>query len=122
MRSLELVNLGLKMYNLVVGILEKELKIKDKKRNLQKIALATIFTAGALAVTTIAPNIFSVIKQFENPNKKKKYLKYSINRSITRLREKGLIEIVELNGKKVARVTVKGESKLDFLEKQLLAI
>ena len=44
-------------------------------------------------------------------------MKYSINDSFTRLRERGLVEIVEVNGKKVARITKKGESKLDFLDK-----
>ena len=100
-----------------MGILEKEIKIKDKRKNIQKIILSTIFAAGILSVAVVAPNIFSVIKQLEGSSKRKKNLKYSINASFTRLREKGLIEIVEINGKKVARITKKGEDKLDFLDK-----
>ena len=100
-----------------MGILEKEIKVKDKRKNIQKIILSTIAIAGILSVAAVAPNIFSVIKQFEDPTRRKKNLKYSINESFTRLKEKGFIEIVEVNGKKVARITKKGEGKLDFLDK-----
>ncbi|OGI65620.1 CRISPR-associated endonuclease Cas2 [Candidatus Nomurabacteria bacterium RIFCSPLOWO2_02_FULL_40_10] len=100
-----------------MGNLEQEIKKKDKRKNIQKIILNTVFTAGMLAVVAVAPNVLSVMKQFEGTFKRKKNLKYSINDSFMRLREKGLIEIVEINGKKVARITSKGESKLDFLDK-----
>lgn len=105
----------MRVYNLLMGILEKEIKIKDKRKNIQKIILNTIFATGVLSVALIAPNVLSVIKQFEGSSKRKKNLKYSINASFARLQEKRLIEIVEINGKKVARITQKGESKLDFL-------
>ncbi|KKR79849.1 MAG: repressor [Candidatus Nomurabacteria bacterium GW2011_GWA2_40_9] len=100
-----------------MGILEKEIKIKDKRKNIQKIILNTIFAAGILGVMVVAPNVLSVIKQIEKGIKRKKNLKYSINSSFVRLREKGLIEIIEVNGKRVARITQKGESKLDFLDR-----
>jgi len=100
-----------------MGTLEKEIKIKDKRKNIQKIILNTIFAAGILGVMVVAPNVLSVIKQIEKGIKRKKNLKYSINSSFARLREKGLIEIVEVNGKKVARVTTKGEKQLDFLDR-----
>jgi len=100
-----------------MGNLEQEIKSKDKRKNIQKIILNTVFAAGILGLVVVAPNVLSVIKQLEGSFKRKKNLKYSINDSFTRLREKGLIEIIEINGKKVARVTKKGESKLDFLDK-----
>ncbi len=100
-----------------MGNLEKEIKKKDKRKNIQKIILSTIFTVGMLGVAFVAPNVLSAIKKLEGSFKRKKNLKYSINDSFTRLREKDLIEIVEINGKKVARITKKGESKLDFLDK-----
>lgn len=100
-----------------MGILEKEIKTKDKRKNIQKIILGTVFAAGMLGVALIAPNVLSVIKKFEGSSKRKKDLKYSINASFTRLQEKGFIEIVEINGKKVARITKRGEGKLDFLDK-----
>ena len=100
-----------------MGTLEKEIKTKDKRKNIQKIILSTIAIAGILSVAAVAPNIFSVIKQLEGSRKRKKNLKYSINTSFTRLREKGLVEIIEINGKKVARVTLKGENQLNFLER-----
>jgi len=100
-----------------MGILEKEVKIKDRRKNIQKIILSTIYSAGILGVAVVAPNVLSAIKKLEGSFKRKKNLKYTINNSFTRLREKGFIEIVEINGKKVARITSKGESKLDFLDK-----
>jgi len=100
-----------------MGILEKEVKTKIKRQNIQKLILNTVFAAGILSVAFIAPNVLSVIKQFEGSFKRKKNLKYSINDSFARLQEKGLIEICEINGKKVARITKKGESQLDFLDR-----
>lgn len=100
-----------------MGSLEKEIKKKDKYRNIQKIILNTIFACGILGVALVAPNVLSVIKQIEGSFKRKKNLKYSINDSFTRLRERGLVEIIVINGKKVARITKRGESKLDFLDK-----
>jgi len=100
-----------------MGILEKEIKVTDKRKNIQKIILSTIYAVGILSVVAVAPNIFSVIRQLEGSRSRKKSLKYSINASFTRLREKGLIEIIEINGKKVARITSKGENKLDFLDR-----
>jgi len=102
---------------LSMGILEKEIKVTDKRKNIQKIILSTIYAVGILSVVAVAPNIFSVIRQLEGSRSRKKSLKYSINASFTRLREKGLIEIIEINGKKVARITSKGENKLDFLDR-----
>ncbi|MFA5791648.1 MAG: CRISPR-associated endonuclease Cas2 [Candidatus Paceibacterota bacterium] len=100
-----------------MGILEREVKTKDKRKNIQKIILSTIFAVGALSIVAIAPNVLSVIKQLEGSRNRRKNLKYSINASFTRLKEKKLIEIIEINGKRVARITSKGESSLDFLEK-----
>lgn len=100
-----------------MGPLEKEIKIKDRRKNIQKIILSTIYAVGILSVAAVAPNALSAIGQLEGLRKRKKKLKYSINASFTRLKEKGLIEIAEVNGKKVARITPKGESKLDFLDK-----
>lgn len=100
-----------------MGILEQEIKQTDKRKNIQKIILNTIFTAGIIGVALVAPNVLQVMKQFEGFSKRKKNVKYSINDSFARLRERGLIEVVEINGKKVARITLKGESKLDFLDK-----
>ena len=97
--------------------LERELEIQDKRKNIQKIILRSIFALGFLSVASIAPNVISIIKLFEDPDKRKKKLKYSINRSFTRLQEKGLVEIIEIKGKKIAKLTNKGQAALGFLEK-----
>ena len=100
-----------------MGNLEQEIKKKDKRKNIQKIILNTIFAVGMLSVALVAPNVLSAIKKLEGSFSRKKNLKYSINNSFARLEEKGLIEIIEINGKKFARITDKGENKLDFLDK-----
>ena len=100
-----------------MGILEKEIKNKDRRTNIQKILLGVVFTAGILSIALVAPNVISAIGKLNNLRKRKKNLKYSINESFTRLQDKGLIEIIEVNGSKVARVTQRGENKLDFLQK-----
>ncbi|MFA6393201.1 MAG: hypothetical protein WCW54_03905 [Candidatus Paceibacterota bacterium] len=100
-----------------MGTLEKEIKIKDKRKNIQKIILNTVFATGMLSVALVAPNVISAIDKIENSFKRKKDLKYSINTSFARLKEKGLVEIIEVNGVRVARITEKGKSKLSFLEK-----
>src|SRR3989344_3897454 len=73
------------MYNFRMGILEREIKTKDKRKNLQKIILSTIYAVGILSVVAVAPNIFSVIKQLEGSRSRKKSLKYSINASFISL-------------------------------------
>ncbi len=100
-----------------MGNLEREIKKQDKRKNIQKIILNTVFAVGMLSVAMVAPNVLSAIKKLEGSSRRKKNLKYSINDSFTRLREKGLIEIIEVDGKKVACITKRGESKLDFLDK-----
>lgn len=100
-----------------MGNLEQEIKKKDKRKNIQKIILNTVFAVGILSVALVAPNVLSAIKKLEGSFSRKKNLKYSINNSFRRLEEKGLLEIIEVNGKKVARVTAKGENKLDFLDR-----
>ena len=97
--------------------LEKELELQDKRKNIQKIILRSIFGLGMLSMAAVAPNVVSIIKLFEGKDERKKKLKYSINRSLLRLEEKGLVEIIELKNKKFVRLTKKGEATLGFLEK-----
>jgi hypothetical protein len=100
-----------------MGLLEKEIRTKDKRKNIQKILLSSIYTTGLLGLAITAPNVLSAIGKLVGEKSRKKKLKYSINESIYRLKEKGLIKIVEINGKRIAHITLKGESKLDFFEK-----
>lgn len=82
-----------------MGILEKEIKVKDKRKNIQKIILNTVFITGMLSVALVAPNIISAIKKMGGFSKRKKNLKYSINSSFTRLQEKGLISLLKVDFK-----------------------
>ena len=100
-----------------MGKLEQEIKSKDKRKNIQKIILNTVFAAGVLGIAIVAPNVLGAIAKLVGNKKRKKNLKYSINTSMLRLKEKGLIKINELDGKKIAYITEKGEKALDFLER-----
>jgi CRISPR/Cas system-associated endoribonuclease Cas2 len=100
-----------------MGRMENEIKHKDKRVNMQKLVLGTIYTAGILGVAMVAPNALQALAMLDGKKKRRMNPKYIINKSFARLQEKGLIEIVEHRGKKVARVTKKGEAKLGFLDK-----
>ncbi len=100
-----------------MGKLEQEIKSKDKRKNIQKIILNTVFAAGVLGIAIVAPNVLGAIAKLVGNKNRKKNLKYSINTSMLRLKEKGLIKIDELDGKKIAYITEKGEKALDFLER-----
>ena len=100
-----------------MGKLEQEIKSKDKRKNIQKIILNTVFAAGVLGIAIVAPNVLGAIAKLVGNKNRKKNLKYSINTSMLRLKEKGLIKINELDGKKIAYITEKGEKALDFLER-----
>ena len=100
-----------------MGKLEQEVRLKDKRKNLQKIILNTIFAAGILGMAIVAPNVLGAIGKLIGNKNRKKNIKYSINASLARLEEKGLIKVDELDGKKIAYITKKGEDALNFLEK-----
>ena len=100
-----------------MGNLEKKIKKIDKRKNIQKIILRTIFVTGAIGISLVAPNVLSAIYKLEKSSQRKKNLKYVINNSFTRLRENGLIIVKEINGIRTVCITKKGEDKLDFLDK-----
>jgi len=96
--------------------IEKELKKESKKKNIQKIILNSIATAGILSVALLAPNVLSVLRPFVL-DKKSKNFKYNTNRSLSRLLLLGLVIFIEKDGKKYLRLTEKGKLKLMTLEK-----
>jgi len=99
-----------------MGSLEKEVKIKTRKANIQKIVLQTIAVAGLLSVAVLAPNALTVLKQFEVGKLRKKNPKYVINQSVERLLEAGLISFKQTDRGKFIRLTREGEAKLRVFE------
>jgi DNA-binding transcriptional regulator PaaX len=100
-----------------MGKLEKEIKSKDKRKNIQKIILGVVFAAGVIGVAAVVPNVLGAIGKLTGNNRRKKNIKYSVNASISRLVEKGLIKIEKVDGKQIVEITKRGEDALDFLDK-----
>jgi DNA-binding transcriptional regulator PaaX len=99
-----------------MGQLEKESKKRTRKANLQKAILSTIFAVGALSVALMAPKMTKILKEMEPKFMKNKYRKYSFNRSLTKLKDAGLIVFEKTEKGNFARLTPKGETKLRQLE------
>ena len=98
-----------------MGKLEKELKKRVRKENIQKIILSSIATAGILGVAVLAPNALQILKFFDTKSKNK-WQKYNINHSIKRLKDHGLIYFETTEKGTFARLTRKGEDKLRKFE------
>ncbi|MFA6273406.1 MAG: hypothetical protein WC673_02880 [Candidatus Paceibacterota bacterium] len=93
-----------------MGILEKELRKRTRNRNIQKIVLQTVATAGFLSVALLAPNALQAFKQIGLfPKRRQKEI---FNSSRRRLVKAGLLTY---DGK-FLRLTDKGNAKLRQLE------
>jgi len=86
------------------------MKIKGKARNVQAVILACLGIAGVLALGAVAPNAVQLLRYLPGVNKSKK--NYYIKSTISRLKDKGLIEFVTKNGKTFARLTDNGKQRL----------
>lgn len=98
-----------------MGKLEKELKIRIKRENIQKAILSGIAAVGLLSVAVLAPNALQALKFF-SIEPKTKWQKYNINHSIKRLKDQGLICFDTTSRGTFARLTQKGEDRLRKFE------
>ena len=98
-----------------MGKLEKELKIRIRRENVQKAILSGIAAVGLLGVAVLAPNALQALKFF-GIEPKSKWQKYNINHSIKKLKENGLICFETTSRGTFARLTQKGEDKLRKFE------
>lgn len=88
-----------------MGKLEQEVKVQIRRTKINSAIIATIASAGVLAVAMIAPNVLGAIA-------KTKYFrqrKYQLKSSITHLVSAGYLIFVNENDKKHLRLTEKGE-------------
>jgi len=99
-----------------MGKLEKEVKKKIQKSKIQKIILGTIYATGLLSVSLMAPKMTKVFAKLEPEFFKKKNSKYSFNRSLSKLKQNGLIIFEKKENGSFARLTEKGEAKLRQIE------
>ncbi len=99
------------MYNIyVMGELERQSKIKTRRKNIQKIILGTIATAGLMSAVVLAPNVIGTMAKLGIiPTKRQKEI---IKRSRQRLIERGLLEYKE----GFLKLTEKGETELRLSE------
>ncbi|MBU3968732.1 CRISPR-associated endonuclease Cas2 [Patescibacteria group bacterium] len=101
---------------------EKFLKLKDlyfreeEKVNSKNIILRIIGAVGIITIAVLAPNAVQVFDQFLGGGNRRR--KYYIKNKMIELRDKGLIEIENRNGIKVARLTEKGN--MELINKQVL--
>jgi DNA-binding transcriptional regulator PaaX len=98
-----------------MGKMEKEVKERATRQNIQKIVLGTIAAAGLLSVALVAPNALHALKLFGLDKKLVRNKKRSINISRERLLNAGLIKYKK-DG--YLCLTDKGEKKLVELEKR----
>ena len=101
--------------------IEKEIKRKKIRANIQKAILGTLATAGLVSMAVLAPNSLQLLKPLLKYNKKKNH-SYTISRSITSLLEQGMIVIEMTEKGKFVRLTEKGKTKLELFlasEKQI---
>ncbi len=94
-----------------MGKLEKELKKRTRKENVQKAILSGIAAVGLLGVAVLAPNALQALKFF-GIEPKNKWQKYNFNQSIKRLKDHSLICFETTNKGTFARLTQKGKDKL----------
>lgn len=95
-----------------MGTLEAESRKRTRNRNLQKIILGVVATAGLLSVATVAPNAIAVLGILGGFGKKKRQREI-IENSRKRLVTHGLLEYTPEG---FLKLTPKGEIKLRQLE------
>ncbi len=94
--------------------------ITEKRVKIAKIVLKTIGMAGLISMAILAPNTIQALDMFYD--RKKYNPKYQVNKAISRLKEKDLIEFHNKNNKIFLRLTNKGESELLKYQLQELQI
>ena len=95
-----------------MGILETETWKRTRNKNLQKIILEVIATAGLLSVVAVAPGVIQALGMLGSIGKKKRQLEIITN-SRKRLVIHGLLQYTP-DG--FLKLTPKGETKLQQLE------
>ena len=78
--------------------------------NVQKAVLACVGVVGVLTLAAVVPNAVQLLRYL--PGVRLSQKNYYIKSTISRLKERGLIEFVTRKGKTFARLTEAGESRL----------
>lgn len=99
-----------------MGVVETDARKKKKKRNVRNAVLITVGAAGMIAVAAVAPNIFQLLGKSGALAR----LKYQTKGVLSRLKQKGDIEFVEMDGKRYVRLTERGEKSLALEQQRML--
>ena len=98
------------MDNVRKNTLEQKVRLRKRRKDISKIVLRTILTAGMLSTALVAPNVLGALgKMGIRPNTRQKDI---INRARDRLLKKGYLCH---EGRGLA-ITPRGEARLRFLE------
>jgi CRISPR-associated endonuclease Cas2 len=88
-----------------MGDLERHARKRHNRRNIQRLVLAAVGTAGIIAVAMVAPNIFQAIPKLTGDRSK---FAYKAKTAAGRLAQKGLVRFVAKNGVRHLELTQKG--------------
>ncbi len=87
-----------------------------------KIVLATVASVGLVSMAVLAPNAVQCLEMFWGKDKRKYSPKYHVNKTISKLKQQGLIKFENKNGKSFVRLTQKGQERLLKYQLQELKI
>lgn len=100
--------------------MEKEARNERRLRSFQQAMLTAVVLGGVVVVAATIPNAARLLKYFPGYKKGAKF-NYQAKSALGRLVAKGLITFVEKDGKRLARITEKGELILQMeTEKQAM--
>lgn len=95
-----------------MGEMETESRKRTRNKNLQKIILDVVATAGLLSVAAVAPNALQALAVLKSFDKKKRQMEI-----ITNSRKKLVVHgLLEYTPKGFLKLTPRGEAKLRELE------
>src|SRR3989338_3332107 len=98
---------------------EKSIEVRARKKrrskDMRNAVLATVAVAGIIAIAAVAPNAIRLLKTTGLTARMRSRTRSTLNR----LAAKGEIEFIELDGKKYARLTARGEKVMAFYQEKL---
>lgn len=91
-----------------MGKMEKEARNERRLKSFQQAMLTAVVLGGVVIVAATIPNAARLLKYFPGYKKGARF-NYQAKTALSRLATKGLVTFVEEDGKRLARITEKGE-------------
>lgn len=85
---------------------------RETKINMIKIVLMTVAAAGVISMAVVAPNALQSLDMFYGDKKRKYNPKYHLNKTIIKMKKRGLIKFKKIKGQIFLELTKKGEKEL----------